>query len=146
MYLCPRGTRSPPVVVHPRTGDLSPSQANTAKGLPDRHLPGKGEPAVPAGRAARAFDLRKRLRQRAGAAPRATAGLRQPHHEAPSPGKHGDSLPLLPAVPAPPAIRPRITAATELNPHKYRIEPPWGSPRRLAAPGQIRSGASAYRP
>jgi hypothetical protein len=27
--MCPRGTRSPPVVVHPRIGDLSPVQANT---------------------------------------------------------------------------------------------------------------------
>ena len=63
---------------------------------------------MPAGHAARAFDLRKRLRQRAGAAPRATAGLRQPHHEAPSPGKHGDSLPLLPTVPHRPQSGPEL--------------------------------------
>jgi thioredoxin reductase (NADPH) len=35
-------TWSPAVVVHPQTGDLSPSQANTTKGLSGRHFTGKG--------------------------------------------------------------------------------------------------------
>jgi len=39
-----------------------------------------------------------------------------------------------------------MTPATELNPHKTRVEPPSGSPRRLAAPGQIKTAPSAHGP
>jgi hypothetical protein len=76
---------------------------------------------VPAGCAVRASDLRKRRRRSARTASRARAGLRQPHHEAPSSGQRGDSLPLLPTAPAPPAIRAPMTLATKLNSHETEL-------------------------
>jgi hypothetical protein len=69
----------------------------------------RGEAAASAGRAARVHDLRKRRERRPGTASRARAGLRQPHHQAPFSGKRDGSLPLLSAVPAPPAHRPPMT-------------------------------------
>jgi hypothetical protein len=78
---------------------------------------------VPPGCAARARDLRETTKAAAGTAPRARAGPRQPHHEAPSPGQRGGSLPLLPTAPA---LRPQSgpdDLATELNPHKTELNP-----------------------
>ena len=70
---------------------------------------------MPPGCAVRACDLRT--------APRAKAGLQQPHHMAPSSGQRGDSFPLLPTAPAPGPQSGPDDLATELNPHKTELNP-----------------------
>jgi hypothetical protein len=61
--------------------------------------------------------------------PQARAGPRQPPHCACSSGKRGDSPPQLPCI-----FR-AAAAASQNGPynHESRVEPPCGSPRRLAA-------------
>ena len=65
------GTRSPLVVVHPQTGDLSPLQANTTKDRPGPHFTGDKRRQHRAARPAQACDLRKRRGRSAGIGPHA---------------------------------------------------------------------------
>src|SRR6266702_6609028 len=79
----------------------------------------------------------------------ARTGRRHPHRGAPSSGRQGDSLPLLPEDSAPQPQPPRTSPddlAAELNPHKTELNPhkavEAASRARTAQPGLPSSGQS----
>ena len=147
--LCVRGGLGPPLaVVHPRIGDLSPSQANTTEALPGRHLPRPGEAAVPPGCAARACDLRKRRRRRPGRrpVPGADCGsriMRRPPRDGAATASVAADSSCRARNPAP------MTLAAELNPHKAELNPhqavPGGQSHKGRLNGAFRVGRSAGR-
>jgi hypothetical protein len=108
-------------VVHHRNGDPSPLQANTTEALSVGISPARG-----GGSATRLLIPgmlpAETAKAAAETASRARAGLRQPHHEAPSSGQRGDSLRCCRQLPPARNLAP-MTPATELNPHKPELNP-----------------------
>jgi len=125
-YLCVRGTRSPPVVVHPRTGDPSPAQATTTRtarvGIPQANS------AAPPGPHDQSEHLtcgnHDRGQPESSCRPGPDGGIRTAalHHLA---GIVTASR-CSPEVPAPQPQPPGTSLddlAAELNPHKTELNP-----------------------